>query len=453
MGTRKHEVRFDEALSAAVHATADAITDLAPNCESILLVRDLIGRFRIFVDREGPVNVEEARGFERKFASAVGAFAADTGLLYWRDGVLAPHILHESQDAWNPDGAPPNLHVVDRLVTGREWLLEPVAGKSVTPPRLVFFGLKGGVGRSTALSMLAWHLSNQGKNVLVIDLDLESPGLGHSLLPGDDDPDSPVVRDWPQFGVVDWLVEDLVGQAESILREGDLWARSPLSTQGDIWVVPAMGGRRDQDYIGKLSRAYVDVPTANGRGEYFGDRIARFLDALESRVRPDVVLLDSRAGLHDISSALLTRLNARWSLLFAIDSRQTWEGLRTLFRHWRRKPEVLRHLRQRLITIAALIPETEAWPSYREGFCERAFDVFQEIYDAVAGGTTEGDDLFTFALNDPQAPHSPIRIGHHPAYSLFAPIERKVQVDDTKVNAAFGEFLNKIDSLLDEDSP
>jgi len=364
MGTRKHEVRFDEALSAAVHATTEAMTTLAPNGEGILLVRDLTGRFRIFVDREDPVHAEEAQAFVQKFSSAVGAFAADSGLLYWRDGVLAPHILHESQDAWNPDGAPTNLRVIDRLVTGREWLLEPVAGTSETPPRLVFFGLKGGVGRSTAIGMLAWHLSNQGKNVLVVDLDLESPGLGHSLLPDDDDPDSSIIRDWPRFGVVDWLVEDLVGQAESMLREGDLWARSPLSTQGDIWVVPAMGGQRNQDYIGKLSRAYVDVPSSSGRGEYFGDRIARFLDALEQTVRPDVVLLDSRAGLHDISSALLTRLNARWSLLFAADSHQTWEGLRTLFRHWRRKPEVLRQLRQRLLTVAALVPERESIRSW-----------------------------------------------------------------------------------------
>lgn len=449
----KHKVRFDDALVAAIRETANAKATLAPNGESILLVRDLTGRLRVFVDRESPANTEEFRDFERRFCSSVGAFVAPRSFLHWRDDILAPHVLHESPDAWNPVGAPNNLRVVDRLVTGREWLLEPVVGVPTTPPRLVFFGLKGGVGRSTALSMLAWHLSNQGKNVLVVDLDLESPGLGHSLLPGDNDPDSSIIRDWPKFGVVDWLVEDIVGQADSILQDGDLWARSPLSTQGDIWVVPAMGGRRDQDYIGKLSRAYVDVPTAEGRGEYFGDRIARFISALEDRIKPDVVLLDSRAGLHDISSALLTRLDARWSLLFAIDSRQTWEGLRTLFRHWRRKPEALRILRQRLLTVAALVPEMEPWPSYREGFSERAYDVFQEIYDPVEPGSAESDDLFTFALNDPQAPHVPVRIGHHPAYSLFSPLDRKVQVDDTKVTPAFGEFLNKIDDLLAEDKP
>jgi hypothetical protein len=441
-------MRFDKALEAAIRVTGETVPILAPNGESVLLVRDLTGRFRVFVDREPPV-LSEAQSFEEKFAAAVGAYAASGRLLYWRDILLAPHLLHDSPDAWNPVDVPANLRVVDRLVTGREWLMDPAANRPPTPPRFVFFGLKGGVGRSTALAMLAWHLSKQGKSVLVVDLDLESPGVGHSLLPFDDDADAPIIRDWPEFGVVDWLVEDLVGQADSLLAEGDLWNRSPLSTTGDIWVVPAMGGQREQDYVGKLSRAYVDVPAVDGHGEYFGDRVARLLDSLEDRIEPDVVLLDSRAGVHDISSALLTRINATWSLLFAVDSRQTWEGLRILFRHWRRKPEALRRLRQRLLTIAALVPETEEWQTYRAGFQERAFDVFREIYDEVAPGADD-KNLFTFALDDPEAPHSPIRIAQHQAYTLFAPLERKVQVDETKVAPAFGDFLREIDRLLGE---
>lgn len=448
----KSPKRFDEALAAATRVAGSAVRVLAPSEENVLLVRDLFGRFRLFIDREAPSDVGEFRAFEREFSDAVGAYSAKDGLLFWRDGILAPHVLHQSPEAWCPEGAPSNLSVIDRLVTGREWLLEPAPDRAPSPPRLVFFGIKGGVGRTTALAMLAWHLSGQGKNVLVIDLDLESPGLAHSLLPGDNDLDSPIVRDWPEFGVVDWLVEDLVGQGDSLFHEGEIWARSPLSKLGDIWVVPAMGGRRDQDYIGKLSRAYVDVPAAIGRSEYFGDRIARFIDAIENRLNPDVVLLDSRAGLHDISSALLTRLNARWSLLFAADTHQTWEGLRALFHQWQRKPTALARIRERLLTIAALVPQVEVtWDSYRKGFCERSFTVFQDIYDDVQPGMEQDAALFTFAIDDEDAPHYPIPIHHHPAYTLFSPLDRKVQVDDTKVTPAFGHFLRTMDSLLSEE--
>jgi hypothetical protein len=38
-----------------------------------------------------------------------------------------------------------------------------------------------------------------------------------------------------------------------------------------------------------------------------------------------VVLLDSRAGIHDIAAIVITQL-ADLSLLFALDSSQTWNG-------------------------------------------------------------------------------------------------------------------------------
>jgi Mrp family chromosome partitioning ATPase len=52
----------------------------------------------------------------------------------------------------------------------------------------VFFSIKGGVGRSTALAATAWRLAQAGKRILVLDLDLESPGLSSSLLSPDRQP-------------------------------------------------------------------------------------------------------------------------------------------------------------------------------------------------------------------------------------------------------------------------
>src|SRR5690349_24921325 len=46
------------------------------------------------------------------------------------------------------------------------------AGKVIT-----FFSYKGGTGRSMALANVAWILASSGKRVLVVDWDLEAPGL------------------------------------------------------------------------------------------------------------------------------------------------------------------------------------------------------------------------------------------------------------------------------------
>ena len=50
--------------------------------------------------------------------------------------------------------------VADRLTTDADWsrVAEPTAG----PARIVFYSIKGGVGRSTALAVAAWHLAERG---------------------------------------------------------------------------------------------------------------------------------------------------------------------------------------------------------------------------------------------------------------------------------------------------
>src|SRR5689334_6148435 len=51
-------------------------------------------------------------------------------------------------------------------------------GKVVT-----FYSYKGGTGRTMALANVAWILAANGKRVLVVDWDLESPGLHRYFAP------------------------------------------------------------------------------------------------------------------------------------------------------------------------------------------------------------------------------------------------------------------------------
>ena len=68
----------------------------------------------------------------------------------------------------------------------------------------------GRMRRSTTAAALAWHLARKGERVLVVDLDLESPGLASALF----EPER-----CPTFGMTDWFVEDLVGQGDQVLDD------------------------------------------------------------------------------------------------------------------------------------------------------------------------------------------------------------------------------------------
>jgi cellulose biosynthesis protein BcsQ len=52
-----------------------------------------------------------------------------------------------------------------------------MTGPPASPRVITFYSYKGGTGRSMALANVAWILASNGKRVLVLDWDLEAPGL------------------------------------------------------------------------------------------------------------------------------------------------------------------------------------------------------------------------------------------------------------------------------------
>lgn len=448
-------VRFDTALNALVVWLRSNIGLFAQG--DLVIVRDLRGQIRLIAESTDSASWSTAH--EDKIAELLGSYKAGGQFLIPLGRDRGFNSFYNAPDAYTCDGLPDNWRVLDRLVTGREWLY-PANAPSNHPPRFVFYGLKGGVGRSTALSMAAWHLAQQGKKVLIIDLDLESPGLGNMLLPvrqelGEEG--DTALPGWPDFGLTDWFAEDAVGQAgNDLVRAMIQPSPLPVSGRGEILVVPAAGGLYVQDYVSKLSRAYADLPNRDGTPEVFGDRLARAIAQLEEQVKPDVVLLDSRAGIHPISAVALTRLDA-FSYLFASDSAQTWAGYKALFSHWAIKPETIKRVRESLRLVSALTPAAADKEAFLDSFGEQAYDAFVRLYDEESSEehpTSEPSDkplpeLFSFGPFEDGAPHRPICIWHERVYGGFSPLTQALQLDAGNVQRAFGELFASIDSDIE----
>ena len=343
-----------------------------------------------------------------------------------------------------------NVWVADRLVTESNWSdIEPI--KPDATPRIVFFSIKGGVGRSTALAATAWSLAQSGRRVLVLDLDLESPGLAGTLLPSDRQ---------PQYGITDWLVEDLVNNGEAVFDH--MVASSNLSHDGEILVVPAHG-QQYGEYLAKLGRVWMPKVNEAGTREPWSARLRRLLDQLENRTQPDVVLIDSRSGLDELASACISDLGASLLLLFAIDGDQTWNGYRMLFEQWQ-CAQVADKIRDRLQVVGALVPETHR-QEYLDGLCESAYNTFSEtLYDDVAPanptdigtganstqqvGEQSGDE-WNFEATDTDAPHFPWPVlwhrGFHGQRSLNG---RLPSIGPAEVEAVFGPLITGVNHFI-----
>lgn len=174
-------IRFNDAIALAARILER--TELPAEWRS-LIVRDVHGRIRLAVDTDGTQRSELLAALERELQS-LGAFAGHPALLL-RASVFEPRALFEDPSIllFQMPGTDSSVRLLDRQVTGQDWQLKSSNART-TVPRMVFFGLKGGVGRSTALALVAFQLARAGMRVLALDLDLESPGLSGLMMPPD----------------------------------------------------------------------------------------------------------------------------------------------------------------------------------------------------------------------------------------------------------------------------
>jgi MinD-like ATPase involved in chromosome partitioning or flagellar assembly len=279
------------------------------------IVRDVKGRVHLVVAEDarsievqalqeklgayfvGPVLSAKAAGAEGRLAKKVLETAGNKWPPGWPKSMPSPlgeqvdiDLTHWSgiertigKDAWFSQAAPP-------------WPIE------AAPAIITFHSFKGGVGRTTLLASHAVAFAS--KRVAVIDLDLEAPGLG--ALFGVD----------TKRGLLDVLVDHI---ATGELNLDDCSA--PWSLGENVRVFPA--GRVDENYLHKLAR--LDFCASEpGTDNPVGVALLSLLKKIRGDF--DVILLDARAGLHDIAGMSLHGL-AHLNVLVFRGTKQHLAGL------------------------------------------------------------------------------------------------------------------------------
>jgi cellulose biosynthesis protein BcsQ len=205
-----------------------------------------------------------------------------------------------------PLGGPPNAFVVERLLCNESWLRGAGENPAGWPPVVAFYSFKGGVGRSTSAALVALTLAREGKRVVILDLDLEAPGIeGSFSIPQSD----------VHAGVVDYLLERAVfGDAyRPDMNDFVLpYADAAISANGgSLLIVPA--GRLDDTYMERLGRVNLsDVAGLAGAQ----NPIRSLIEALLQWRAADVVIVDCRTGFTDVGGMTLNGLSTLDVLVF-----------------------------------------------------------------------------------------------------------------------------------------
>lgn len=433
-------VLFDDSLVVLVAAVLESLGEQA--LSDGLALRDATGMLS-FVCAD-PTPTEDHRSAASKILKErLEAYARPDQVLFYADDPGAENLLNDPDKLIIKVGDR-FCKLVDRRIVGSGWLAEPTKTASV-PVRIVFASLKGGVGRSTALTVVASDLAARGRNILVIDLDLEAPGLGPLLLPEDR---------MPRFGILDYLVEIGIGGVSDAALS-DFVGTSPLTTSGGgrVDVAPVLGVRSAEFYeniLPKLARAMTEGVNDEGEITPISNQISDMIDRLSKRESYDAILIDSRAGLAEIAAPAVLGLGAL-VLLFGTAQKQTIVGYRALF-------SALKLLAVRAVErgdsadwrlmFKPVYAKASLDPHVSARHAEELYELFAEnLYDAPSQDEV-AEGLLNFLADDPDAPHTPLTIPFDPRFADFDPLRNRDHLAKAFYEQTFRPFLNGLDLAM-----
>jgi cellulose biosynthesis protein BcsQ len=183
-----------------------------------------------------------------------------------------------------------------------------------------FYSFKGGVGRTMALANVAALLAKWGHSVLVVDWDLEAPGLERFFARLK--PDIKNLRA-AKPGILDLIEARKAG--ESLNWRDGLIEVSVNGKAASFSLLTA--GRDDENYTGRLQS--LDFPVLFDKHD-LGAYIEELRDAWLSEF--DFVLVDSRTGVTDIGGICTVHLADILVLLFTTTDSSTDGALQILER-------------------------------------------------------------------------------------------------------------------------
>jgi MinD-like ATPase involved in chromosome partitioning or flagellar assembly len=332
-----------------------------------------------------------------------------------RTGFLS---LYTPEEAESLNLTPPEVSDVNTIKTWQDLAIQAAnpqnqltfPQRELSLPRTVtFYSFKGGVGRTTALTHVAWILAMRGRKVVAVDLDLEAPGLSTAFN----------LQPQPKYGIVDYFYE------RSYLPEGikpnisitEIFGEVRIpNAKGRLFVVPA--GCLSLDYISKVDDLHANTIIDGDQNLW-----TVFKREIYEQLKPDVILIDSRTGINQWGALSLIQA-ADDAVIFLFPNAQNKQGIKLLL-------QSLQNLNKSSINfVFSAVPDVSKLDKVKE--------IYQSLLDEIKISTDEESEIDD---NDPLEIPEPLVIPYLPHIALvdYYPVE------GSEV------YYNKIANLIDEE--
>lgn len=220
-----------------------------------------------------------------------------------------------------------------------------------------FYSFKGGVGRTMSLVNVGLELVKSGHRVLMVDFDLEAPGIETFDLQK---------PKGSSAGIVDY-VSDYKATGVSPNVKNYLYESINEGYNGRLWIMPS--GKHDKNYASKLNKINWDDLYKNDDGYLMmEDMKAQWKKSLN----PNYVLIDSRTGHTDVGGICTRQLPDSVVILF-VPNEQNLLGLEKVIPIIRSESKVSERKPIHLHFISSNVPDLDD----ESGILEKRMDGFK----------------------------------------------------------------------------
>jgi len=329
--------------------------------DKCFIVRNVFSRFAIYI--VSPQNLDTIKDNIQK--KEFGKWIDTIQIITKENDFFIYNDLEKTSSATEKE----NVFFSERHIENTNWFIQDTF--KLNAPVISFYSFKGGVGRTTATILTAMLLARQGKKVLLVDFDLEAPGLASVF--ANQSSELLTVKGFVDF----WVDYELSKKDMSKLNLDDYYFvrndQTLVGTQGgELVIVPAISTdeKSAESYIDKLSKINLKYGASK---DYIPDL---FLEKMENHIKPDYILIDSRTGINDVGGLIFNRY-AQIIFMFFYGNQQNMFGLESIATRFKKITE--KNVQFYLVNSPIPKNPTDAQKE-KEFYLKNSYDIFCKYF-------------------------------------------------------------------------
>jgi MinD-like ATPase involved in chromosome partitioning or flagellar assembly len=314
-----------------------------------------------------------------------------------------------------------------------------MVGKEIKIGKVItFYSYKGGVGRSMGMANIAAIIAKWGYKTLVIDWDLEAPGLENyyaELI------DANAAKN--KKGLID-LLDLKVNNPEMAIekiRWNDYYTKVPLEENFHLDLMTA--GKRDEDYVKKVrSFDYASFYEDADGGQFIEDLREHWIQEY------DYILIDSRTGLTDSSGICSIHMPDILVLMFT-PNEQSFNGVKVVSKKAKEGQKELLYDRFQLRTLPVVSRIENAETTLLDDWLNRIAAESTEMLDWLPINTETKAQLISpmQLINHTKIPYKAFY-----AYGETLPVQTRGTADPLDIGYVYETLaallINNLESML-----